>query len=97
MFELTTLTELDQQRKELLITIKKIIYHYFHENHIHGVTVNVQNNIITLTSATILDEDTITKFCEDFQLTLSDKKILEIINYPNNTHIKNIKYIFINE
>lgn len=97
MFELTTLTELDQQRMELLITIKKILYRYLHENHIHGVTVNVQNNTITLTSATILTDDVIRKFCEDFQLTLSDKKISEIINYTNNNHLKNIKYIFINE
>ena len=97
MFELTTLTELDRQRIELLITIKKIIYHYLHENHIHKVTVNVQNNTITLTSATILTDEIIRKFCEDFQLTLSDKKISEIINYTNNNHLKNIKYIFINE
>ena len=97
MFELNTLTELDQQRIELIITIKKILYHYLHENHINGVTVDVQNKTITLTSATILTDEIIRKFCEDFQLTLSDKKITEIINYTNNKHLKNIKYIFINE
>ena len=97
MFELTTLTELDQQRMELLITIKKIIYHYLHENNLRDVGVDVKNSTITLTSATILEDEIIRKFCEDFQLTLSDKKISEIINYTNNNHLKNIKYIFINE
>ena len=44
MFELTTLTELDQQRMELLITIKKIIYHYLHENNLRDVGVDVKNS-----------------------------------------------------